>query len=100
MVPSGNAEEQGDFEGGPDLEGDAAAEIDLLGEDDQDTGIDNDQSTSQLGQDAGPTSTNEDESMPEVQNAQSVEGPGQSTTTQPSSAPSFSCSPTTRAAMT
>lgn len=35
VVPS--SEEQGDFEGGPDLEGDAAAEIDLLGEDDQDT---------------------------------------------------------------
>lgn len=100
VVPSGNAEEQGDFEGGPDLEGDAAAEIDLLGEDDQDTGVDNDQSTSQLGQDQGQTCTNEDESMPEVQNPQSIEGTSQSMTTQPSSTPSFSCSPTTRAAMT
>ena len=35
LPAAGPPEEQSDFEGGPDLEGDAAAELDLLGEDDK-----------------------------------------------------------------
>jgi hypothetical protein len=99
VVPSGNAEEQGDFEGGPDLEGDAAAEIDLLGEDDQDTG-ENEHSASQMGQDAAPATSTEDESMPEGSTVQSTEGSSQSMTTQTSSTPSLSSSPTIRTTMT
>ena len=60
VVPS--SEEQGDFEGGPDLEGDAAAEIDLLGEDDQDTA-----EGAQPEQEAMPTTTTaEDDPLPEA----------------------------------
>ncbi|XP_032788122.2 nucleoprotein TPR isoform X2 [Daphnia magna] len=101
VVPSGNAEEQGDFEGGPDLESDAAAEIDLLGEDDQDT-AENEQSTSQVEQDPVPLTTTEDDSLseaPEVSTIQSAEGSSQSTTTQASPSPSVS-SPSARGVMT
>ncbi|KAI9556759.1 Nucleoprotein TPR [Daphnia sinensis] len=102
VVPSGNAEEQGDFEGGPDLESDAAAEIDLLGEDDQDT-ADNEQSTSQVGQDPVPLTTTEDDSLsetPEVSIVQSAEVSNQPTTTQASPTPAASSPSTTRGAMT
>lgn len=92
--PSGNAEEQGDFEGCPDLEGDANALIDLLCEDDKEMG-ENDHSTSQMGQDAAPGTSNEDESMLEVSTAQSTESSSQSMTTHPSSTPLLSCTRTT-----
>ncbi|XP_057373674.1 nucleoprotein TPR-like [Daphnia carinata] len=101
VVPAGNTEEQGDFEGGPDLEGDAAAEIDLLGEDDQDT-ADNEQSTSQVGQDPVPSTTTEDDSLSEaseVSNIQSAEGSSQPMTTQASPTSSTS-SPSARGVLT
>lgn len=87
VVPAGNVEEQADFEGGPDLEGDAAAEIDLLGEDDQDTG-ENEQHTVQTEQEVASSSIGEEETLPEAQPAiQQTEVVNQPTSVQQISSP-------------
>lgn len=100
VVPAGNVEEQGDFEGGPDLEGDAAAEIDLLGEDDADTG-ENEQHASQPEQEIVPSTSTEEEPLPENNptTPQQAESTSRSTTPPPITSP-MPTSPVVRPPMT